>query len=314
MGSIVRSLLQIAPAEATFARRRFRGASEPARERLEEVGRTFLVGYHAALEGGAADEVAARLAGVETERRGFAFEGAAMGLALLDRLAPVGGGRFARFLAGPGDAHRYMLHVGAGWAMARLPFGLERALGRMDPLLRWLALDGYGFHEAYFHPGRTVTRGRVPRRLAGYARRAFDQGVGRGLWFACGADPEAAARAVARFDAARHGDLWAGVALAAAYAGGAGRDGLESLARAGVRHPADLAQGAAIAAGARLRAGNPAPHTDQACRVFCGRGAPEAGRAALDEARRAAPRGELPAFEAWRLRLRLRFLQSPALA
>src|SRR4051812_40833105 len=86
-GRLLRRVLGIDPAEATFARRGFRGTPE-ARMRLERVGLGFLEGYHAALEWRDGDALAARLGEVEAVMRGFAFEGAAMALALLDALAP----------------------------------------------------------------------------------------------------------------------------------------------------------------------------------------------------------------------------------
>src|SRR4051812_18567838 len=86
-GRLLRRLLGIDPAEATFARRGFRGTPE-ARMRLERVGLAFLEGYHAALEARGGDALAERLGEVEAVMRGFACEGAAMALALLDALAP----------------------------------------------------------------------------------------------------------------------------------------------------------------------------------------------------------------------------------
>jgi hypothetical protein len=54
---------------------------------LERIGRTFLEGYHASLEEDEPGRLVDRLDGVEPEFRGFAFEGAAMGLALADHLS-----------------------------------------------------------------------------------------------------------------------------------------------------------------------------------------------------------------------------------
>ena len=300
-------LLGIDAAEATFARRGFAEADPAARARLEGAGLAFLVGYHAALVWAGSAQLPARLVGVPPERRGFAYEGAGMALALLDALAPWGGGRLAAFLRGPGDRHAYMVHVGAGWALARLRRRFDAVPRGMDPLLGWLAADGYGFHEGYFHPRRYAAGGAAPRRVSGYARRAFDQGLGRSLWFVHGGDPAAVAVAIGRFPADRHPDLWSGAALACAYAGGADRGEAAALAAAaGVHRPA-LAQGAAFAAGARARAGNPAPHTDAACRALCGAGADRAARA-CDAARQGlAPYGSLPAYELWRLRIQQHF-------
>ena len=68
-----------------------------------------------------------------------------------------------------------MIHVGVGWAWARLPVNLARGKARFDPVLRWLALDGYGFHEAFFKWPRYLAGANHPRRLTGYDARAFDQ-------------------------------------------------------------------------------------------------------------------------------------------
>src|SRR5438067_2508438 len=104
--------------EATFARRGFHEGDPQARQRLEHIGKTFLGGYHAALEDDEPVELARRLNAVEAEFRGFAFEGAAMALALLDMLTPWKTGRWSAFVNGPGESHIYMVHVGYGWALA----------------------------------------------------------------------------------------------------------------------------------------------------------------------------------------------------
>jgi|SRR5271157_3178903 len=215
--------------------------------------------------------------------------------------------RFQMFLDGPGAAHAYMLHVGAGWAVARLPWLGGRLRSQFDPLLRWLALDGYGFHEGYFRFRRYIDGLVEPRRLSGYGRRAFDQGLGRSLWFVEGADVIQIAMRIESFPAFRRGDLWSGVGLACAYAGGVGRAEIEALREAS-DHYLDLAQGAAFAAKARQRAGNSAPHTALACEVLCGMTAEESARV-TDEALEGLPDtsgDDLPSYETWRTRVRER--------
>lgn len=302
MGRLSRIILGISPEEASFRARGFKCRDERARMRLEHIGRTFLHGYHAALEAEGA-ELSAELNAVEWELRGFAFEGAAMGLALLDMLTPWRRTRLRTFIEGAGAGHAYMMYVGAGWAMARTRRDPARALKNFDPLLGWLAADGYGFHEGYFKWPDYVARQKRPRRLKGYTLRAFDQGLGRSLWFVEGADVESIAAAVEAFEAARRADLWSGVGLACAYAGGLESEGIETLrARAG-RFAPQLAQGAAFAAKARRRAGNPATHTDAACRVLC-RLSAEAAARVTDEALRRLPQdGDEPAYEIWRQRI-----------
>ncbi|HEU4452184.1 MAG TPA: DUF1702 family protein [Longimicrobium sp.] len=305
---LLRRLLGIHPAEATFARRGFAASSAAARERLERVGLTFLDGYHAALEVDD-DELAARLDATEPVLRGFGYEGAAMAMALLDALTPWRRGRLAAFLRGAGAPHAYMAHVGAGWALARLRRRMDGVPRGMDPLLGWLAADGYGFHEGYFHPRRYVDGQARPRRLSGYASRAFDQGLGRALWFVHGADPARVGAAVAAFAPERREALWSGAGLACAYAGGADGDEAAALASAAGANRAALAQGAAFAAEARRRAGNPAPHTDRACRILCGLSADRAAALTVAAREGLAPRGALPAYEVWRIRLQDHFAE-----
>lgn len=244
---------------------------------LEMVGRVFLTGYAAATEVRAVADVEPRLDRTPTRFRGFAYEGAAMGFAVLDGLPAGGNRRLGAFLTGPGRPHVYMVYVGIGWALARLPGFRWSKVRAPDPLLRWLVLDGYGFHQAYFKTSRYVdghfrdpvlrwpTRGRSP-----YARRAVDQGIGRALWFVCGADPELALSKVEEYAPDRRADLYSGLGLAITYAGGAEeKDLLRFWERAGDHRPF-VAQGCAFGAEARLRADLVVPHVELATEVFCG--------------------------------------------
>jgi hypothetical protein len=293
----------ISPAEVTFARRGFASTSPETRLRLEEIGRTFLQGYRAALDEGSPESLGRRLDSIATEVRGFAFEGSAMALALLDEITPWRRDRIGRLLDGPGGPHAYMVHVGAGWALARLGRAVEGPTARLDPLLGWLAVDGYGFHEGYFRWPRYVAARESPRRVVGYARRVFDQGLGRSLWFVGGADVARISTTIERFPSARRADLWSGVGLASSYAGELDEAGLAGLrAAAGAAWPA-LAQGAAFAAAARVRAANATSYTERASRVLCGMSAAEAA-GLTDSALQGLPcSGRVPSYEIWRQRI-----------
>ncbi len=293
----------IALVEATFARRNFRPADTRVQERLERAGQTFLSGYRSALENTEPATLEMRLEMIEREWRGFAYEGAAMALGLLDRLTPWNRRRWSSFVASCGAPHLYMAHIALGWVAARLPVRMGLWWAQLDPLLRWLVLDGYGFHEGYFRWPSTVVRRAVPRKLHGYARRAFDQGLGRSLWFVEGADSSRIAATIATFAVSRQADLWSGVGLACAYAGGSCEAAINALRRFAGSYQLQLAQGVAFAAKARQRAGNPAAHTELACNVLCGLTAEEAAEltdAALEDL---PPDGAEPAYEMWRRRI-----------
>jgi hypothetical protein len=247
---------------------------------------------------------------VPTPFRGFAYEGAAMGFAIRDGLPGGRGNNVAEFLAGRADAHVYMAYIGVGWAMARLPRFRWSRLFAPDPLLRWLVLDGYGFHQAYFRTRRYVHQQyrieRFPWPLDGprrYAARVIDQGIGRASWFVGGADAKRVTALIDRFPEHRRPDLYSGAGLAATYAGGAAEPELQWFWNHAGDYRPQVAQGSAFAAGARVRADLLVPHTEVATQVFCGMTAHEAWQ--LTERTLPDPSigGDEPAFEVWRQRI-----------
>ena len=304
LGPLRKLLFGIPAKEIAFERRGFRGGEAGMRARLEQIGQAFVWGYHAALADPDLAALVPRLNLFEREWQGFAFEGASMGLALLDFITPWRRDRVSSFLQGAGGAHAYMVHVGAGWLLARTPGRVERRLARFDPLLRWLVVDGYGFHEGFFRWPRCVGGGPAPARLTGYARRAFDQGFGRCLWFIDGGDVARIPQSILAFPAERRADLWSGVGLAATYAGGVGASGLEVLRDAAGSHRPCLAQGAAFAAKARQRGGNVMAGTELACASLCGLPADAAARITDVALEDLPPDGAEPAYELWRKRVR----------
>lgn len=301
-----RRLFGLGDVEATFARRGFPGAGRPAQARLERIGVTFLDGYRAALDDTDPQALIPALQQVPVELRGFAYEGAAMALGLLDLLTPWNRSRFNCYLE-HASPHVYMLHVGLGWAWARLRARVGRRLAAAHPDYGWLAVDGYGFHEGYFHWPRYIER-REPPRLRGYAARAFDQGLGRSLWFVEGADAERVAARVQGFAPPRRPDLWSGVGLACAYAGGAEVAGVEALREAAGSSAPQLAQGVVFAAAARHRAGTPAAHTDQVAEAVCRLTSAELARLADETYAALGPGGDdVPRYETWRRSIQRRF-------
>jgi hypothetical protein len=305
--SLRKLLFGISVDETLFSKRGFQAISPEVRNRLEQVAGMFVEGYHLALLNDQLDSLTQQLDQLPNEMRGFAYEGAAMALALLDFLSLRRRNRFQQFLAGAGSTHIYMVHVGVGWAWARLYRNVNKALTSLDPLLGWLAVDGYGFHEGYFHWQKIVTQQRVPRRLSGYARRVFDQGLGRGLWFIKGANIDVIARTINGFPTTRQADLWSGIGLAATYAGGVDETDLQRLAELGNAFRPQLAQGAAFAAKTRQRAGNLTTHTEQACQILCALPAEAAAQVTDETLINLSYQEATPAYEIWRQRIQAHF-------
>jgi SagB-type dehydrogenase family enzyme len=298
--------------EATFAKRGFTAPDATRQANIEKVGSIFLEGFECGMAGLSLSAIESSLEMVEPAFRGFAYEGCTMALAVRDGIRPAGRHWVRDLLASGGANHIYMAYIGVGWAMARLPRLRWRAIEPHDPLLRWLALDGYGFHQAYFRTQQYVWqqhRAPIPGwEPAGYANRAVDQGIGRALWFVNGSDVQGVATTIEAFPQSRRGDLWSGAALASVYAGGADAGELSDMVRLAGQYRSHAAQGAAFAAKARLLAGLVMPGTEIGVKVHCDMSVEEAA-AVTDEARDGLPPHDtdMPSFEVWRDRIRKRF-------
>lgn len=314
-GALRRRILTPGVSATRLDVRGFHEKSADARELLETIGRMFLAGYAYAAEAARPTDAEEPLERLPTRFRGFAYEGAAMGFAVRDGLPFGRSDHLDGFLAGRARDHIYMVYVGLGWAMARLPRFRWPDGGALDPLLRWLVLDGYGFHQAYFRTRRYVHEQFVDAAFRWpddgerwYANRAIDQGIGRAMWFIGGTAAELVADMIDKFPEHRRADLYSGAGLAATYAGGAGEEELRAFwQRAGAHRPY-VAQACTFAAEARVRAGLVVPHTHVATQVFCGATPEQAARISQQTRPQRPVDGDLPAYEVWRQRIANQFV------
>jgi hypothetical protein len=313
-GALRRRLLTPNVSETSLDRRGFHKKNPQAVELLENVGKYFLTGYGYAVEARTIEEAEENLEEVTPAFRGFAYEGAGMGFAMLDGLPLPGKHRVDKFLESRGADHIYIIYVGVGWAMARLPKFAWPKPESLHPLLGWLALDGYGFHQTYFRTKKYVDEQYQdpnfpwPAGQGGYPNRVIDQGIGRAMWFVAGTDGELATKLIEKFPAHRHADLYAGAGLAATYAGGPSDAELRGFAdRAGI-HRHWVAQGSAFAAEARVKAGLVTAHTQLAVKVFCGTTPEKAAQRTIDLRAGLEPEGDLPTYEVWRQRIANEFV------
>ena len=319
LGSLRRLLLTPSLAEVTFGRRGFPVTPSAATRRLEAVPHAVICGFEWGIDARDQWEVERRLALVEPELRGFAYEGTTMAFTILDAMGLRRGHRTRDLLLGSGQPHIFLTYIGIGFAMARLPRPLWKKImpdlsgSPYYPTMSWLAVDGYGFDLAYFHTRRWVEEQQVPapypwQGSPEYFPRAVDQGIGRALWFIHGGQPLDVAAAVGRFPGHRQPDLWSGVGLAATFAGGCDADGLAALRRGAGGHRPDLAQGSVFAAKARTYSGFVPPHTETATRAIADLSVEAAVALADDFTAGPESSGPVPQYELWRRQVRAHFL------
>jgi len=278
-------------------------------QQFEPVARALVEGFYMTLDDSRLEVLMPRLNELDVEVRGVAYEGVGMGLTLLDSFFPWKN-RLQAFVNGPGASYICLLYIGAGLVLPRMPGRPERFLARLDPLLRWFAMDGYGFYEGFFSLHRSIEEHVVPKRLSGYARRAFDHGLGRCIWFSTGANVDRVVATIGAFPQARQADLWGGIGMACAYAAGVvDRATIETLQEAAGPYAPQLAVGAALAAMFRQQAGTSAPHTELACEVLWGLSGDKVAHITDIARQDLPPDGVEPAFEIWRQRIAAQFAE-----
>jgi enediyne biosynthesis protein E2 len=325
LGPSLKRLMAPSPKEVSFEVRGFDTTDAPARTQLEMSALQFLIGFEFAIEQKGHEALVTRLETLEEQFRGFAYEGAVMALTMRDTLSPAPGNKLVEtFLAGPrydsalGSKHVFMAYIGLGFALANLPKPLwRRALPDQSklvdhPTLNWLAMDGYGFHQAFFEKKKWVDAQYVGKRYpwpgpADYTNRAIDQGIGRAMWFVHGGNVEKLLADLDRFPPARRSDLYCGAGLAATYAGGVDAEALELYFKGAGEYRPDVAQGAVFALRARVVSGLVTPNNEIASQVFCGITAEQASDIAAQEIVDLPPDGAVPAYEVFRQRVQNHF-------
>lgn len=316
LGALRRLIMAPSLDEVGFARRGFRVEPTTLTRRLEAVPQAVVTGFEWGIEDRDTTTTERRLALVGPLNRGFAYEGATMACAIRDAMGPRGH-RTSDLLRGGGRPHIFLNYIGIGFAMAKLPRPLWKKLvpdlhePDLYPAMSWLCVDGYGFDRAYFDTGTWVEGQRLdtPYDWDGapsYWQRAFDQGVGRALWFIHGGHVGHVSAAVRAFAEDRRADLWSGAGLAATFAGGSTAAGLAALRAEAGDFAGHLAQGAVFAAKARHHAGYVPEHSSAAVHAFTGHTVEAVARLADDCAAAGPQDGIGPAYEVWRRSVRLR--------
>jgi len=268
--------------EASLAYQGFPGQNSPSREHLETVLLSFVDGFNLAIVEPDTKELCRRLDGsIAPEYVGFAYEGTGLYFAVMDLMIP-GSRRLEAFTHGDGASHDYIAMVGAGFAIARTPFGLSRMENyqrRLDEFTAFLLADGYGFHEGFFK-WRDYLDGRkpAPESLTLQNQLLYDSGVARAMWWVYGADPVGIAEGISRFDEERHAEMWAGVGVALSYAspGPHCPDVSAKLLELAGPYRYDVLTGVPFAAAMRTKGHNPAPWTERACTGLIGMSVAEA--------------------------------------
>lgn len=203
------------------------------------------------------------------EFRSVAYEGASMALALKDLTKGDSLNHWRAFIKGQGADHERQGHSGLGWAIAQQGRSALPFFEMLSPLMRFCVLDGCGYYDGIFKQRQTIKARKPPETFKGQLLEAYDQGVGRSLWYLFKGEEEKIKETINTFSPERHSSLWRGIGVASVYVGGCDENHLKSLQLSAGEHQTQLALGAILAARSRVQAKAVTPDVELACRVWC---------------------------------------------
>ena len=222
------------------------------------------------------------LENIEKEYRSIAYEAVSMAIALKDLENKRRLDNWLFFAKGPALAHKAQVYIGLGWAIAKLNLPFTEIVEMIETRLYHRVADGCGYYDGSFKQRQTVMNMQQPVYLPEAAMPLYDQGVGRSLWYSCNTDINKVRSKVEHFPASRHGDLWRGVGIAVAYAGGCDEDTLKTLLEYAGKNRVQLACGSALAAKSRMEANSMTADTDRCSRLWFSLTASETNMFSLD--------------------------------
>lgn len=208
------------------------------------------------------------LKNVEPKYSAVAYEGAAMSLASKD-LSERALMDWRAFLRRTQSAYVPHVHVGLGWAIAKQKLPSLVFLDSMLPSMLFRVLDGHGYYDGIFRQVQTINTQSRPASIEPIYFSAYDQGVGRSLWYSAGGDVARVVEAVNKFSPERRTSLWRGVGVAVTFVGGCDENLLGSLmtdAGESVKH---LRLGAALAVKARVATNTVSLDTVLTSKMLC---------------------------------------------
>ncbi len=221
------------------------------------------------------DALIAYLETTDVSFRSIAYEGASMARGLLDISKGTSLDHWSAYLMRTGD-HAIQVYIGLGWALAQRQAPISSFIKDLSPLVQARVYDGYGYYEGTFRNRTSVRDKIIPEEIKGNDIHAYDQGVGRCLWYMSKGNTVQLLKLIEGFSDSRKPHLWRGIGIAAAYVGGMDASMLISLLNVASPYQIQLATGAVLLARARAHADTPNSDAELTCRSWCHISADEA--------------------------------------
>lgn len=217
-------------------------------ENINAVIEAFHAGKNLSLENHDSDSLIKMLNKVDSNFPSVVFEGAASGLANTVFREKKDFQVWLDFANKLDKAHQAQAYVGLGWALAENAILPSSILEKIQPFRYGRVLDGYGYYHGLLRRRIFVKGAKQPENISEIELQAFDQGIGRSIWYTSKGDLNLLKKMLSDFNESRTPNLWRGIGVAALYVGGINETSTRSLLELANENKTSFLAGAALAA------------------------------------------------------------------
>lgn len=190
-------------------------------QNISEIERLFMEISHSFKKDLNIAELIEKLDAVEPKFRSIGYESASYVLGELDLQDKNDLKNWSKLYASADENHRFHMIIGLGWSIAKSGNStLPVADWEDDRVFRSMVLDGMGYYYALYRPRRTLTKKIYPDWLMGDDLKAFDQGIGRRLWYLYHDNQTKLIEILSTFSEDRIPSLYTGIGIAFTYVSG----------------------------------------------------------------------------------------------
>ncbi len=193
--------------------------SEKINSRMDIISKTFQISKQMGFQNTTWDEFKVFLEKQDLFYHALVFEGASMGYAQYDKYNNGRLTEWKKFTEKTPKAFNTFNFIGLGWALAKWTDFDLTTLKDVDVKMYWRTFGGWGYHDAIFKKSLIFNKMDRAHRVPLEYVNAYDEGIGRLIWYESRADLQKMMDLVSRFDKSRLPDIWRGIGIAVSFVG-----------------------------------------------------------------------------------------------